>query len=46
MVIPYVTAVSKPGTLKYGFGINMEQEISKDFGVSSPRLYIESGMKK
>jgi high affinity Mn2+ porin len=30
---PDVTAVSKPGTLKYGFGVNMEQEITKDFGI-------------
>jgi high affinity Mn2+ porin len=32
---PDVTAVVKPGTLKYGFGVNMEQEITKWFGVFS-----------
>ena len=31
--VPDITATRHPGTLKYGFGINMEQEISKDFGV-------------
>lgn len=30
---PDVTATSRPGTLKYGFGINAEQEIWKDIGV-------------
>jgi len=30
---PDVTAVRKPGTLKYGFGINAEQEITKDLGI-------------
>jgi high affinity Mn2+ porin len=31
--VPDVTATRRNGTLKYGFGINMEQEISKDVGV-------------
>jgi len=31
--VPDITATRKNGTLKYGFGINMEQEIKKDFGV-------------
>jgi len=31
--VPDITATRKPGTLKYGFGINMDQEIKKDFGV-------------
>lgn len=30
--IPDVTATRKPGTMKYGFGINTEQEITKDLG--------------
>jgi len=30
---PDVTATHRPGTLKYGFGINIEQEITKDIGV-------------
>lgn len=30
---PDITAVRRNGTLKYGFGVNFEQEISKDFGV-------------
>lgn len=30
---PEVTATRRSGRLKYGFGINMEQEITKDFGV-------------
>jgi high affinity Mn2+ porin len=30
---PDVTAVRKPGTLKYGFGINMEQEFTKSLGM-------------
>lgn len=29
---PDVQAIRKPGTLKYGFGVNLEQEITKDFG--------------
>ena len=29
---PDVEAVRKPGTLKYGFGVNLEQELTKDFG--------------
>jgi high affinity Mn2+ porin len=33
--IPDITAVRHNGTLKYGFGLNMEQEITKDFGVFS-----------
>ncbi len=32
---PDVTASRKPGTLKYGFGVNFEQAISKDIGVFS-----------
>lgn len=32
---PDVTAVRRVGTLKYGFGISMDQEITKDFGVFS-----------
>jgi high affinity Mn2+ porin len=31
--VPDITSTRRPGTLKYGFGINMEQEITKDFGV-------------
>ncbi|HKD10398.1 MAG TPA: carbohydrate porin [Bryobacteraceae bacterium] len=30
---PDVTSVRQPGTLKYGFGINAEQEVTKDLGV-------------
>ncbi len=30
---PDITAVRVPGTLKYGFGLNAEQEITKDLGV-------------
>ena len=30
---PDVTLTRRPGTLKYGFGINAEQEIRKDIGV-------------
>ncbi len=30
--IPDVTATRRPGTLKYGFGINTEQEITNDLG--------------
>ena len=30
---PDVTAIRRPGTLKYGFGINSEQEIAKTLGV-------------
>jgi high affinity Mn2+ porin len=30
---PDITATRKPGTLKYGFGINAEQELTKDIGV-------------
>jgi high affinity Mn2+ porin len=31
--VPDVTATRRPGTLKYGFGINTEQEIAKDIGL-------------
>jgi high affinity Mn2+ porin len=31
--VPAVTATRRTGTLKYGFGINAEQEITKDIGV-------------
>ena len=31
--VPDVTATRKPGTIKYGVGINAEQEITKDIGV-------------
>jgi carbohydrate-selective porin OprB len=31
--IPDITATRRNGTLKYGFGLNMEQEIVKDVGV-------------
>jgi high affinity Mn2+ porin len=31
--IPDVTATRQSGTLKYGFGLNMEQEITKNLGV-------------
>jgi len=27
-----VTATRRPGTLKYGFGLNVEQELAKDVG--------------
>jgi high affinity Mn2+ porin len=30
---PDVTATRRPGTLKYGFGLNVEQELAKDIGV-------------
>ena len=30
---PDVTATRKPGTLKYGFGLNAEQELARDIGV-------------
>jgi hypothetical protein len=30
---PDVAAIRKPGTLKYGFGMNFDQEVTKDFGV-------------
>jgi hypothetical protein len=30
---PDVSAIRKPGTLKYGFGMNFEQELTKDLGV-------------
>jgi hypothetical protein len=30
---PNVVATRKPGTLKYGFGVNLEQEITPDIGV-------------
>src|SRR6202011_308786 len=30
---PDVTAVRPPGTLKYGFGVNIEQQVSRDVGV-------------
>jgi high affinity Mn2+ porin len=30
---PVVTDTRRNGTLKYGFGLNMEQELSKDIGV-------------
>ena len=33
--VPDVTATRHPGTLKYGFGINAEQEITKSVGVFS-----------
>ena len=32
---PDIVATRKNGTLKYGFGLNVEQEIIKDFGVFS-----------
>jgi high affinity Mn2+ porin len=32
---PDVTATRRNGTIKYGFGLNMEQEITKDVGVFS-----------
>jgi high affinity Mn2+ porin len=30
---PDITATRRPGTLKYGFGLNVEQELAKDVGV-------------
>jgi high affinity Mn2+ porin len=30
---PDVTAIRKPGTLKYGFGMSFDQELTKDLGV-------------
>ncbi len=30
---PDITLTRKNGTLKYGFGVNMDQEIKKDFGI-------------
>jgi high affinity Mn2+ porin len=30
---PDITAMRRPGTLKYGFGVNMDQELSRDVGV-------------
>jgi len=30
---PDVTANRRPGTLKYGFGVSVDQEVRKDFGV-------------
>lgn len=33
--VPDVVATRRNGTLKYGFGLNMEQEITKDIGVFS-----------
>ena len=30
---PDITLTRRPGTLKYGFGLNVEQEITKDIGV-------------
>jgi high affinity Mn2+ porin len=29
---PDITAVDRPGTLKYGFGVNLEQQVSRDAG--------------
>lgn len=31
--VPDITATRRNGTLKYGFGLNMEQELTKDLGV-------------
>ncbi|MDQ6679019.1 MAG: carbohydrate porin [Acidobacteriota bacterium] len=31
--VPDVTSTRRNGTLKYGFGLNMEQEITKDIGI-------------
>jgi high affinity Mn2+ porin len=31
--VPDITAVRQPGTLKYGIGVNLEQELSKNVGV-------------
>jgi high affinity Mn2+ porin len=33
--VPDITATRKNGTLKYGVGLNMEQEITKDVGIFS-----------
>ncbi|HTB19687.1 MAG TPA: carbohydrate porin [Bryobacteraceae bacterium] len=33
--IPDVAAITHPGTLKYGTGVNMEQELSRDVGLFS-----------
>jgi high affinity Mn2+ porin len=33
--VPDITATRQAGTLKYGFGVNAEQEITKDIGVFS-----------
>jgi high affinity Mn2+ porin len=30
---PDVAAVHRPGTLKYGFGVNLEQEVANDVGI-------------
>jgi high affinity Mn2+ porin len=30
---PDITATRRPGTLKYGYGLNVEQELAKDIGV-------------
>jgi hypothetical protein len=30
---PDVSTIRKPGTLKYGFGVNLEQELTKNFGL-------------
>ena len=31
--VPDVTATRRPGTRKYGFGVNLEQEVARDIGV-------------
>jgi high affinity Mn2+ porin len=31
--VPDVTATRRVGTLKYGFGVNLEQELTKDIGI-------------
>ncbi|HLH04554.1 MAG TPA: carbohydrate porin [Bryobacteraceae bacterium] len=31
--VPDITATRKPGTMKYGVGVNAEQELTKDIGV-------------
>ncbi len=31
--VPDVTATRRNATLKYGFGLNMEQELTKDIGI-------------
>jgi hypothetical protein len=33
--VPDITLTRKNGTLKYGFGVSMDQEIAKDFGIFS-----------
>jgi high affinity Mn2+ porin len=33
--VPDITATRRNGTVKYGFGLNLEQEIAKDIGVFS-----------